>query len=1029
MHQRRVASSFAVCVAGIILIPGMGRAETGSKSEQATRARWAKDYGDLPLAFEANRGQSDRQVKFLARGRGYTLFLTPHAAVLKLSKAGQAPGETPAVLRMKLAGANREPEITGLGELGGKSNYFIGNDPKKWRTNVPNYAKVRYRNAYPGVDLVYYGNQQQLEYDFVVAPGADLRAITLDLAGGAQTGAPLQIAGNGDLVVPTGGGEVRFHKPVVYQADERSARQSVDGRWVLKGASRAGFEVAAYDLRKTLVIDPVLSYSTFLGGSGNDDAQGIAVDSAGNAYVSGGALSTDFPTLNPFQPTNHGGTDAFVTKLNPSGSALVYSTYLGGSGYDSTWGMTIDASGNVYVAGSTGSKNFPTTPGAFQTVCAQCSNAASDLFVTKLNTTGSALVYSTFLGGTGNDRFLQGIAVDTVGHAYVTGWTTSSNFPTTPGAFQTTLHGSTAAFVTEFNPSGSALVYSTYLTGNGSDLGAGLALDSAGNAYISGYTSSTDFPTTPGAFQTTSHGGFDAFVTKVNPTGSGLVYSTYLGGSSTENANTIALDSSGNAYVTGFTCSADYPITPGAFQITYKAGSCSNLGGTVFVTALNATGSALLYSTFLGGTGNDVAFAIAVDAANVAYLTGRTSSADFPTTHGALQTIYGGGSDVFLAELSGTGSTLLYSTYLGGSGSESAFSIALDTSGSVYLAGRTLSANFPTTPGAFNPTCSKCGAVHGFAAKFAAGDQVWPLSLNFGNQTVGTSSNPQITTFTNSGETTLNLTGITITGSDSGDFSQTHTCGTSLAAGASCTISVIFKPLASGARTAQVALTDDAANSPQTVALSGVGAGAVTLSPPSLTFPVQVVSTSSPAQPITLTNGGATALTITSIAASSPFSQTNNCGSSIAAGTNCTINVVFQPTTKGTQSGSLTVTDNGPGSQQTATLTGTGTFVSLAPASLSFGSQAVGTTSSPQTVTATNQGNATVNISKISFTGAGAGSFGETTTCAGTLATGNSCAISVTFTPKAKGKFGATLAVTDDGGGSPQKVSVTGTGN
>jgi Abnormal spindle-like microcephaly-assoc'd, ASPM-SPD-2-Hydin/Beta-propeller repeat len=984
------------------------------------------------MAFEVNQGQTDEHVNFVARGGGYTLFLTPNAAVLKLRGAGKRPDAPEAVLRMNLAGANRSPEISGLAKLVGKSNYFIGNDPKKWRTDVPNYGRVRYRDAYPGVDLVYYGNQQQLEYDFVVAPGADPRVIALDLAVGFNRKARLEIAANGDLVVPTPGGEVRFHKPIVYQSDDRSVRHAIGGRWSLRGANRAGFEVASYDARKALIIDPVLSYSTYLAGSGNDDAQGVAVDSAGNTYVTGGAASLNFPTRNPLQPTNRGKTDTFVTKLDPTGSTLVYSTYLGGSGFDSPYGMTVDAFGNAYVGGSTGSTDFPTTPGAFQRTCSGgCVHGISDLFVTKLNATGSALVYSTYLGGTGTERFLQGIAVDSVGHTYVTGWTTSSDFPTTPGAFQTKLRGSVAAFVTEFDPSGSTLVYSTYLSGSGSDYGAGLVLDSSGNAYVSGYTSSTDFPITPGAFQRTSGGGFDAFVTKVNPSGSALVYSTYLGGTDTENANTIALDASRNAYITGFTCSANYPITPGAFQTSYKASSCTNLGGNVFVTALNSTGSALIYSTFLGGTGIDVAFAIALDSTNVAYITGRTDSADFPMTPGAFQTASGGGIDVFVTELSATGSALVYSTFLGGSQSESAYAIALDGSGGLYLAGRTLSPNFPTTPSAFDPTCSRCvsGAPnHGFAAKFAPGDQVWPLSLSFGNQAVGTSSNPQNATFSNSGTSVVNITGITITGPDSGDFSQTHTCGTTLANGASCTISVTFKPLASGTRTAEVVITDDAANSPQTVALSGVGGGAVTLSPTSLTFPVQVVSTSSHAQPITLTNGGATALTITSIAASSPFSQTNNCGSSVAAGANCVINVTFQPTAKGTQSGSLTVTDNGPGSPQTATLTGTGTFVSLTPPSLSFGNQAVGTTSSPQTVTVRNQGNATVNISKISFTGAGAGDFGETTTCGATLGAGGSCTISVTFSPKAKGKVGAILAVTDDGGGSPQKVSLTGTG-
>jgi hypothetical protein len=442
-------------------------------------ARLDKNFAGLPLSFEANQGQTDPQVDFVARGKEYTLFLMPNTAVLNLRAGGGA------VVRMDLAGSSRFPDISGVGRLTGKSNYFIGSDPKKWRTGVPNYAKVQYRNAYPGVDVIYYGNQQQLEYDFVVSPGADPRMITLELGVDARRKTHLKIAGNGDLMVPTPGGEVRFHKPIVYQDDE-SGRHAIKGRWSLRGAHRAGFEIAAYDAKKPLVIDPVLSYSTYLGGSGNDDAQGVAVDSAGNTYVTGGAASLDFPTVHPFQPTNHGKTDTFVTKLDPTGSTLISSTYLGGSGFDSPFGMTVDSAGNAYVAGSTGSSDFPTTPGAFQRTCGGgCLQGVTDLFVTKLNASGSALVYSTYLGGTGTERFLQGIAVDNVGHTYVTGWTTSRDFPTTTGAFETHLRGSVAAFVTEFDPSGSTLVYSTYLSGSGSDYGAGLALDSSGNAYVS----------------------------------------------------------------------------------------------------------------------------------------------------------------------------------------------------------------------------------------------------------------------------------------------------------------------------------------------------------------------------------------------------------------------------------------------------------------------------------------------------------------------------------------------------------------
>ncbi len=524
--------------------------------------RLVGSYGKLPLSFEVNQGQTDPQVKFLSRGRGYALFLTGDEAVLSLRgrrksdfgspmsgngrpdsqpgtfptfgqllegpqslKAGPAPFErrritghqAPSALRMKLVGANANAKVAGLEGLPGKANYFIGNDPKKWRTNVATYAKVKYENVYPGVDLVYYGNEGRLEYDFVVAPGADLNAIRLSVAAaGPQDGhATLavgaqvpRVTNNGDLVVEADSGEVRFRKPVVYQpaaSDQSSVVRSrlqggtdvvpsqlpihnsklLDGHYVLTADNHVRFEVPGYDKSRPLVIDPVLTYSTYLGGSGNlDEGVGIAVDSSGNAYVTGVTNSTNFPTLNPIQATcgscAGGGTNAFVTKINSAGTALVYSTYLGGSGnLDEGDGIAVDSSGNAYVTGVTNSTNFPTV-NAFQPAL----KGSDDAFVTKLNAAGSALVYSTYLGGSSLDGG-DGIAVDSSGSAYVTGFTYSTDFPTA-NPFQAALGGSTArnAFVTKFNAAGSALVYSTYLGGSGFDDGLGIAIDSSGNAYV-----------------------------------------------------------------------------------------------------------------------------------------------------------------------------------------------------------------------------------------------------------------------------------------------------------------------------------------------------------------------------------------------------------------------------------------------------------------------------------------------------------------------------------------------------------------
>ncbi|HEV2177808.1 MAG TPA: choice-of-anchor D domain-containing protein [Terriglobia bacterium] len=830
-------------------------------------------------------------------------------------------------------------------------------------------------------------------------------------------------------MVKISGGEARFHTPVVYQPSRTpnpESRTPVDGHYRFNG-HHVTFSVGTYDRTKPLVIDPALSYSTYLGGSSGDQGYGVAVDASGDAYVAGGTTSTDFPTtLGAFQTSYRGNADAFVTKLNPTGSALVYSTYLGGNMDDNGSGIAVDTNGDAYVTGQTGSTDFPTTPGVIQPAY----GGNLDAYVTELNPTGSALIYSTYLGGNGNEAG-AGINVDALGNAYVTGLTASANFPITPGAFQTSCSACNGtngnAFVTELNPVGSALVYSTYLGGSTSDSGQGIALDPSGNAYVAGIARSLDFPTTPGAFQTALKGAQDAFLTKLNSTGSALVYSTYLGGSSLDQAQGIAVDASGNAYVTGYTSSSDFPTTPGAFQTT-----CSNCANDHdFVTKVDPTGSTLVYSTYLGGSGTEFGYGIAVDASDDAYVTGSTTSFDFPTTPGAFQTRNAGSYDASVTELNPAGSTPIYSTFLGGSGVDTGFGIRVDASGSIYIVGGTGSTDFPATPGAFQTSCGGgcLGGGNAFVTKFVPGDQVLPLSLSFGNHAVGTSSAPQTTTLSNSGTTPLSITAVNITGTDASDFSETNTCGTSLAAGVSCTISVTFTPTAAGTRTADVSITDSAANSPQTVSLTGVGTqGAVTFSPTSLTFPTQVIFTTSPAKTVTLTNSGNGTLSITSITITGNFSQTNTCGTSVAPGASCTISVKFAPKSKGTLTGTVSVTDNAPGSPQTVSLKGTGTYVQLVPASVNFGTQPVGTKSLPRKITLTNKGSVAVSISKISITGTNSGDFAETNTCGGSVAGGASCFITVTFTPAAKGKRTADVSISDNGGGSPQTVALSGTG-
>jgi hypothetical protein len=626
------------------------------------------------------------------------------------------------VLRLQLVGAHAAAPVVGEDPLAGTSNYFIGNDPRQWRTGIPTYGRVAYQGVYPGVDLVYYGNQQQLEYDFTVAPGTDPGLIRLHVEGAQSP----SLDGQGDLVLHTAGGDVVEHAPVLYQ-DRAGGRQTVAGWFVLEEGDQVGFAVGSYDRSRPLIIDPILSYSTYLGGSGSDFGTAIAVDGAGNAYVAGQTSSSSFPTTaGAVQPTYGGGfTNAFVTKLNPAGTAIVYSTFLGGNGLDGDFGtgVAVDAAGNAYVTGTAFSSNFPTTPGAFQTTLG--SIFGGNAFVTKLNPAGTALVYSTYLGGSGSSSTLEGdhgtgIAVDAAGNAYVTGGTSSGNFPTTPGAFQTAFGGSMSnAFVTKLNPAGTALLYSTYLGSSGSvfpgDSGRGIAVDAAGNAYVTGETTSSTFPTTPGAFQTAFGGGMgNAFVTKLNPAGTALAYSTYLGGSG--RGNGIAVDAAGNAYVTGGTSSGNFPTTPGAFQRTYGG------SGDAFVTKLNPAGTALAYSTYLGGSGGDSGAGIAVDAAGSAYVAGETTSSTFPTTPGAFQTAFGGGmGNAFVTKLNPAGTALAYSTYLGGSGNDFGLGVAVDAAGSAYITGSSNSTDFPVTLGAFQPRLGGAGALNAFVAKFAFG--------------------------------------------------------------------------------------------------------------------------------------------------------------------------------------------------------------------------------------------------------------------------------------------------------------------
>ena len=691
----------------------------GSQPSEADRKTAVRDFDLLPLRFEPNQGQSSSDAKFLAHGRGFSALFKQNEADFLLAH----PTGASEVLRLTLPNASSNAAISPESRLPGTVNYFNGNEPRSWHTGVPTFERLRYARVFAGTDLIYYGRQGRLEFDFQLSPGANPEAIRMRFDGAQRVSLdPL-----GNLIVSGKGGEISFQKPEIYQPDESNGKRLVAGSFEILDKNTIGFAVAAYDHARSLIIDPIFNYSTYIGAP-LAAATAVAVDSAGEAYVTGWA-NLDFPTTpGSYQPvavttTAAGGYPAggriFVAKLNSSGTALVYSTYFSGSGLDSSSAIALDSNGDAFIVGTTSSKDFPITGGSLQT-----KNVASKSvgFVSVLNSTGSGLLYSTFLGGSTFTTVNQ-IAVDASGSAYVVGSTQDTDFPTTSGAFQIApvskaVAGSASAFVSKLNPSGAGLIYSTYLTGNGSDSALAIVIDGSGAAYVGGDTTSTNFPTSQGAFQKVSDSinKQAGFVTKLSATAAGLIYSTYLSGNSTDSVLSIAVDGTGNVYATGNTNSPDFPVTPGAYQPNIGYNGFGYPQTNAFVSVLNAAATALMYSTFLGGNSGlyladqgDGANAIHLDGEGNAIVTGVACTIDFPITPGAFepQNLAMQNSDQcssFLTKLNPKANTaLLYSTYLGGTGNQTPYygdtssSSAIDSSGNVYVVGYTVSVDFPTT--------------------------------------------------------------------------------------------------------------------------------------------------------------------------------------------------------------------------------------------------------------------------------------------------------------------------------------------
>ncbi len=794
-------AAFVLATAGVVFHFGTAvhAARAGGTQPLASKKLSSKSLS-VPLFFEPNQGQTAPQVKFLARGSGYGLFLTADEAVLKLQKARPnprtataAPEQTPSsVIRMRLDRANSAASISGAEPLPGKSNYFIGNDPAKWRSNIPQFARVEYKSVYPGVDLVYYGDQGQLEYDFRVAPAADPNQIALSFQGASAhivSGVSGDLGDSGDLILSTANGDIRFHAPRVYQPaapasgnSSGNAEKAVAGSFRQLANNKIGFTIGDYDHSRELVIDPVLTYSTYLGGSGAEGLVKVAVDTAGLIYVAGSTTSADFP-LNtyypnnpPYQPHLKGTQNIFIAVLNPTlqppnyvpAQQLVYATYLGGSGVDSLAGVAVDSDFSIYVAGSTTSYNsFPTTSNAFNPGPV---SVGTHGFLSKISNTSPTntiiygLAYSTYLAGNGTDT-VTGLAIDSTQNAFVTGVTTSTNaasagFPANPSGYQIVSNspGNNQFFASKIYTAGSgpqSMIYSTYFGGAipaaATAVGGGIAVDpppaSTVNMYITGTTNMLPGTSTvPGfplvnayqscldqASQTSCNGtnptNTDAFVAKINPnqvSTASLIYSTYAGGSGNETGTAIAVDTSANTYITGSTNSNDWVSSGSGFQTALCNNPNDDTGCTnAFIVKIGSLVNStypLNYFTYLGGNGADIGEDIKVDSVQSAHVAGSTTSTNFPTTVNTLQPTYGGGGDAFVASigttLSGQGAGD-FSTYLGGSLLDQGTGVAIDIFGATYVAGNTQSSQSSTVPFPITPNAFQT-ALPGSPAAFVS---------------------------------------------------------------------------------------------------------------------------------------------------------------------------------------------------------------------------------------------------------------------------------------------------------------------
>lgn len=951
--MRKIKSVLLLAAILVSCIPGWSK-------DSSEKQRKPEQYGALPLVFEANRGQAPGDAQFVLHDFGAAASFQK-GQVLLFTEDGRKP------LILQLRGASPSLELSGEDLLTSHSNYLLGKDPSEWHTDVPNYGRVRYRGAYPGIDLLFYGNGKHLEHDFVVSPGADPARIGLRIEGARG----MRLGREGNLGIETGSGWVIFQKPVAYQ-ETSAGKTNVKTSFVVRGKN-VGFHVGAYDRSLPLVIDPVLSYATYLTGPNGAQVPSIAVDGAGSAYITGLTFDPKFPVAAPTPNTPYQATckscpntpDIFVSKLSPDGSSLVYSTYIGGSDYDQPFSIAVDANGNAIVGGRTQSSDFPTQP----TVTPSFVSGDSHGFITSLNANGDGLNWSHYSGGTTGSESVAAVTVDQNNNAYASGTTDSSDFPMTPGTISNPAPGFPIedVFVVKFDPTG-ATVFSMILGHNGpsndafaNSFSVGAMTVDSGNEPIIVGSGTVGIPTTPGSFSPTPNATADTqnrnvFIVKLAVDASKEVFGTYLGGSGGDTGSAVALDSTGNIYVAGTVGSGDFPTTPGVFQskFTNSLNCCS-----AFLAKFDPTGANLLYSSFFGGTntalGSTSIFSIAVDGSGNAYVAGDTTDTSFPLVNpikSVFPSSFGFSHTAFVSELDSAASHLLFSTIFSGSTGTNSTSMALDRNQKVYITGISGDTDLPTTPGAFQtsvtPPPPNTSLDAPYIAKIdpsvaASSICLSQTSLTFPDTKVGLSTTASVTV-TNCGNADLMFTSITI---PAGVFQvQNDLCsGTTVSKGTGCTVGISFQPNAVAPNASTLTIVDNASIGTQKVALSGNGVLPQVSVPTSIAFDPALIGTTLSNRTIFVQNTGTISTTISKVQLSGlDFGITSdNCVGVLQALSSCAIGLSFTPTAAGPLSGSVTITDDAGGSPQIVQLTGTGVSSYPAP---------VLTFESPQTIMA-----------------------------------------------------------------------------